>query len=565
MKPLAYSYCRFSHPSQSAGDSLRRQRDLRDGWLKRNGVKLDTSLTLEDKGISGFSGEHRENADRFALAAFLQLVERKRIPKDSYLIVESLDRLSREDVLPALTLVLNLISAGIQVVQLLPVEVLYGKDTNPMQLVMAIMELSRGHSESAMKSERIGGAWRQKKLAARDGTLLTSNGPAWLRLVDGAWEVIPAAADAVRRIFRMTIEGHGAGMIARRFNAENVPTIGTAREWTKAYIVLAIKNPAVFGVLQPHKGAGRKRQPDGKPIAGYYPGVIPEADFHRAQAALQERRRRPGRPALGGTNVVAGILWSARDDDTVHVVNKGVGNGGRVLLPYAALKGGTKTPHISFPFATFEAAILSCLREVNPREVLPAPKGDAGGRVLELSGRLAAVESQEEGVKAKLRDPRFASGMDALAEVVAALGSEKKTLADQLAEARREEASPLAEAWGEFGSLLEAVEAAPDLEDARVRLRGALRRVVEGIWCLFTVKGTLRIAAAQVWFKGDGHRDYLIVHRPATSGVAGRRASSWERRSLADAAALGRLDLRNKEHARRLEKALLAAGLAPPE
>src|SRR5262245_25472259 len=180
-KTLAYSYLRFSHPDQAKGDSQRRQTELRDAWLSRQkNVQLDTSLTLEDKGVSGFTGEHRDNPDRHALAAFLELVRRGRIQRGSYLVVESLDRLSREHIRPALTLLLNLIDAGIQIVQLLPVEAVYGEDVEPMTLMMAIMELSRGHSESRMKSERVGAAWQSlKRSAANDKTPITRRTPAW--------------------------------------------------------------------------------------------------------------------------------------------------------------------------------------------------------------------------------------------------------------------------------------------------------------------------------------------------------------------------------------------------
>src|SRR5262249_45931284 len=117
---VAISYLRFSSPEQAKGDSVRRQTDLRDGWLKRNKVRLDTSLRLEDKGVSGYTGAHRGNPDRHALATLMHLVEEGRIEPGTYLIVENLDRLSREDIIPALTLVLNLIQAGIRIVQLTP-------------------------------------------------------------------------------------------------------------------------------------------------------------------------------------------------------------------------------------------------------------------------------------------------------------------------------------------------------------------------------------------------------------------------------------------------------------
>src|SRR5438477_7635 len=49
----AYSYIRFSSAEQERGDSLRRQKMLRDDWLKRHPqVSLDTNLSLQDLGIS---------------------------------------------------------------------------------------------------------------------------------------------------------------------------------------------------------------------------------------------------------------------------------------------------------------------------------------------------------------------------------------------------------------------------------------------------------------------------------------------------------------------------------
>src|SRR5262249_8716875 len=83
--PLAFSYLRFSSTSQAEGDSVRRQNALRDGWLKRHPhVRLDKALSLVDAGVSGYRGEHRTNR-RHALACFLDLVERGRVPAGSYL------------------------------------------------------------------------------------------------------------------------------------------------------------------------------------------------------------------------------------------------------------------------------------------------------------------------------------------------------------------------------------------------------------------------------------------------------------------------------------------------
>src|SRR5262245_165765 len=131
-KPVAYSYTRWSSAAQSDGDSLRRQHELRDQWLKKSGAVLDRSLTLKDAGVSAFTGTHRQNADRHALPGFLELVNRGRVAKGSYLVVESLDRLSREHIQPALLLVLGLLQAGIRVVQLLPTEMVFDDTSDTM-------------------------------------------------------------------------------------------------------------------------------------------------------------------------------------------------------------------------------------------------------------------------------------------------------------------------------------------------------------------------------------------------------------------------------------------------
>jgi hypothetical protein len=66
MKPVAYSYLRFSSPQQATGDSIRRQTDNRENWLAAHPtVSLDTSLKMTDAGRSRF---RRKNWDTYALA-----------------------------------------------------------------------------------------------------------------------------------------------------------------------------------------------------------------------------------------------------------------------------------------------------------------------------------------------------------------------------------------------------------------------------------------------------------------------------------------------------------------
>src|SRR4051794_16663450 len=90
-----YSYLRYSSPQQGDGDSIRRQTKITADWCKRHDVQLDTSRTYLDRGRSAYHGRHRQKGG--ALAAFLAEVEAGHISRGSILILENLDRLSREN------------------------------------------------------------------------------------------------------------------------------------------------------------------------------------------------------------------------------------------------------------------------------------------------------------------------------------------------------------------------------------------------------------------------------------------------------------------------------------
>jgi hypothetical protein len=104
---------------------------------------------------------------------------------------------------------------------------------------------------------------------------------------------------------------------------------------------------------------------------------------------------------------------------------------------------------------------------------------------------------------------------------------------------------------------LSSLNSAPDLEDARTRLRAAIRRIVESIWCVFVAKGPGRLAAVQLFFAGGATRSYLIHHKRGYGNFKGvRRPPSFTVRSFADQG--GGFDLRNPAHAAELAAKLEA-------
>jgi DNA invertase Pin-like site-specific DNA recombinase len=523
---VAYSYIRFSHPSQAEGNSLQRQTEAAAEWCKRNGIRLDSSTTLHDLGKSAYTGEHRKNPDRHALAAFLKLVEARRVPKGSYLIIENLDRLSREHERAALRLWMDLLDAGINIVQLHPETVFRHEQSDMFDIMRAVMELSRGHGESAMKSKRNGAAWVAKRRAAREGAAqpprkkdgrvtkaLTARVPAWVAERDGKLVLIPEKAAAVRRIFDLAVGGYGMKATIRELEKTDIKPLvpfhtyrGERKpsNWNRTYVAQILNDRRAVGELQPRLHDGT---PDGPPIPNYYPAAVTEDKWHAARAAATSRKNKGGRPGKN-VNLFSGLLKDAREvDGSIVYVTPG-GKQPRALVNLSAVDGRAKGH--SFPVAAFEDSVLAALREVSPRDILP-PENGGVDQVLVLSGKLTENEGRTAAIEAELMK---GGEVAALSRVLRHLEAEHKTLVEQLAEAKQKQASPLGEAWSEFRSLAEAVAAAPDQEDARVRLRGALRRVIEGVWCLFTGQGAVRVAAAEVWFTGGHRRCYLIFHEP---------------------------------------------------
>ena len=551
---LAYSYLRFSSPQQAAGDSLRRQADGRETWLAaRPGVRLDTSLVLEDKGRSAFK---RQNWDTYALARFVEHVKSGRVEPGSYLLVENLDRLSREDAGEAVQLFLTIVNAGVVVVQLSPVVMEFKRPVEAFALMYAIMELSRGHSESAIKSERCRAAWARKNKEA-GARPVTRRLPGWVRLAESGRRVLdPGGAAAVRRMFALARAGHSALGIARLFNAEGVPVLGRtvvkgrAVAWSAPTVYQILVSRATVGEYVPYRTTKRADKPAGEPVPGYYPPVVDEETFHAARAALAVRGQ-VGRGRGGKhVNLFAGLLKDARDGGALSYSHKA---GQCDLIPVGAAHGG-KTRWVSFPAAVFETAVLDRLAEVTAADV-QGEAGDPERKVEALAGRHAEAAAKVAFYRAKCDESEDAHAV--FADTAVEWERKRKELAAEVAEAQRDAASPLAEGWGEFRSLAALLAADPS-DELRVRVRAALRRAVEGVHCLIVARGRSKLAAVRVQFRGGRHRDYAIEYTPGRSNQNVKRPGRYEARDLA--LPPGR-DLRDPTAAAELEKLLAAAEL----
>ncbi|WP_445500641.1 recombinase family protein [Microvirga sp. G4-2] len=487
-RPKAYSYIRMSSERQLKGDSLARQEEMRDAFVAEHGLDLDD--TLRDLGVSAFDGSNR---DRGALAVFLRKVKAGDIEKGSYLIVESLDRLSRDHVLKALRVFQDILEGGI-IIATVGDGYIYSEETinqNFAQLIVSLSIMSRAHEESARKSDRLIRAWRRKR---EDMTKkLTARCPAWLTLSDDRTTFIvnEYRKKIIIRVLEDLANGIGRDKIARRLNKEGEKPWTHGREWHGGTVQKLTDNEALIGRYQPHRIEKRDgkvvRVPVGEPIEGYYPRVIEDDLWQRARAA-SEARARSGPGNAGGrkgtcfSNILSGV--TACHHCGGRMVYRDRGPRSTVVLRCSSERNGVCENATRVPYPDLEREIL---RWAETFEHL-SPATDAEQPIRE---RLAGIERERREVAEKIENLiDLAEAGQQVADRLAQRRVKLAELQEQEAEAKRELVAVSARTDpGERRSLIAAVRTCvgrPDAERYAVRAAAnqALRQVLDEVRCM---------------------------------------------------------------------------------
>jgi DNA invertase Pin-like site-specific DNA recombinase len=548
LNPIAHPYARISDPEQRKGGGLHRQTAPETVAAIKEFCRLfgftPSKRILVDDGVSAWKGLNA--TPDHELGKFIADANRGLIRPGDCLLVENLDRVSRQDVWAAMALVNDLRQLKIHVGRLDRMKLLRYDSKDIGDFFESAVEFSRGNSESEAKSFRNGKKWAARRQEGRqNGKTITRRLPAWIDEIDGQRVVKPGCAQTIKDIFELSASGRGLYAIMKKLTEQGIEGFGPSGRWSVSYLGLLLSDCRVTGRFQPR----RDGKPDGDPIEDYFPRIISDDLWNRVRDGAEQRWRRPGK-VTADVNVFAGLLKGALDGQS-YVVGKETGKG----KPYRTLR--STAPRMSagkansFPLVTFERAIFSLLREIDPHEIL---NGDSGpDETIVLAADLARVEASIAALNADMDEHGESPN---LMKRVREKEARQRELSEKLAKARQKAANPLSESWGEAQTLLDALDSAPDKEDARLRLRAALRRIVESIWLLVMPRGRDRLAAVQIWFAGgECHRDYLIFHRPPKANQSARAPGCTSVRSLADVVKLGPLDLRKREDARRLAAA----------
>jgi DNA invertase Pin-like site-specific DNA recombinase len=489
MTPKAYSYIRFSTPDQLNGDSLRRQLDLSKRYAAQHGLVLDENLNLQDLGLSAYHGEHREGA----LGRFLELVKGSRISEGSVLLVESLDRLSREEITEALEQFLAIIRSDVKIVTLADNEREYTKETinaNVGELIVSLTIMSRAHEESKMKSFRLGRSWKEKRNKAVTGERkLTAKAPAWLSLSSDkkAFIPVPERVEVIERIFREKLSGKSAERVAKDLNLDKAVQWEPKNGWRKSYVQKILRSHAVIGTFQPHRLIKGERQPEGEPLKGYFPPVISEELFYRVQAQFREDDGKKGRNGKIN-NLFGHIAKCGYCGAPMQFVSKGKW----LYLVCDRAKRKMGCEYISVRYPEFEKTVLEYCKGLNASDLLPGHE-ERESQIRLLQSQLSAAKAKLEATKKRaanlldtIADSDEKASRDLLKEKLTETLEEQSSLEQELDLLTRqiEKESNIVEDTGErlesLSELLRLMDSTEgqDRSNIRLRLRQEIRRLL---------------------------------------------------------------------------------------
>lgn len=295
-----YSYARVSSKHQALKHGIARQEKEAQKWADKNGHTL---IPLSDKGLSAYSGKHI--GKKGALGKFIAAVEAGEIPPGSILIVEALDRLSRQDILTQLNQFIGLLNNDIEIVTLND-GMHFTKDSvgnNWMELILSIALMAKANDESKLKGGRIKSARANShKLAQKSNHIITKQVPFWCDIVDDSIEP-NKHSKTVKRIFELSLSGMGGISIARTLNEQNIPCYKAAQksthDWNSQKVNRVLRMPAVYGLFT---AVG-----DNEDIESYYPEIVSKDDFFTVQGMIDKRFKTKTRSKTPN-NLFTGLL-----------------------------------------------------------------------------------------------------------------------------------------------------------------------------------------------------------------------------------------------------------------
>lgn len=386
---LAYSYTRISTSVQIKGHGLKRQKGYVEKYCKEKGLILAPDH-MQDIG----SGYHGKNLTNGALGVFMEKLEAGDIPTPCALVIEALDRLSRQKPMRSMRLLWDIVESGVEVHTTANKRV-YTAGMGMSDMMDSMIHLFTAHEESQKKSDRHLKNWENKRANAKK-KIMTKTRPFWLRpkADKTEFEVIEERADIVRDIFKMTASGVGKTKIVDDLNNKGIRPFSRAKRWHASYVQKLLANQNVLGHL-----ATTKRV-DGVPVAGpvikdYYKRIIDDDLWKKAHE--NRAARTPQYNRYGSTipqDMIKGLLFINGLPGRWRNAGKRWGEQSNWSISYRTFDPKTGKRVSSINRKLIELQLLCEVVELDPSKLIPAPTADPkNGIIDELKSQIAETEA----------------------------------------------------------------------------------------------------------------------------------------------------------------------------
>ena len=485
-----FSYSRFSSLAQGKGYSLERQVKRAEQWCRERVLVLEQSHA--DEGKSAYHAKHVASG---ALGRFLAELEAGNIPAGSILLIEQLDRLTRQNLHEAQGLVHRILDAGVKIVTIADGQE-YTREQGLGGAVMLLVTLEAAHRESANKADRLKQSWQKRHQKATDGKIISRNVPGWIVSGEGksGFLLHPERAGLVQEIFQLAADGMGCQSIAVELNRRGVPTWGRAKKWLQVSVYAILKNRAAIGEL-----ALKLDSKQAEAIKGYYPAAVDEALFNRVQRLLTARTVAGGSKRAGRTgnftSVFSGVAICGDCGAKMVANDPGKGRGRTKLVCKAARYAQGGCVYHPMDYGQLEGAVLKHCREVDLHKLLSTGEDaellKARARKAELSSRMDTLEEQLDGqlalagmAKNKALQEKLAARLDALQGELDTVGAALKAAEVELDALSRSGKTLVqhVELIRELSSRMDTV-GGDERKDIRRRLSGAITDSIESMTC----------------------------------------------------------------------------------
>ena len=323
-RPLALSYLRFSSAAQVKDIKKTDQINRAKQWAIDNGYQF-SETSFSDLGVSAYKGDNSTIGD---LGRFLKAVEDGLIPRGSALVIEALDRLSRENQWRGQMLLGSILSNGVDVVTLNDNQKYTFEDLQQDMgvAIKIVLAFNLAHAESQQKSRRVTAGWQRNLEQVKTGKRKRSSAiPNWLKLVgtmdDGHFEVIEDRADMTRELFTRFANGETVWSIAKNFRDRGITT-PRGKTFASGNIYRLVKSKAPFGILEIGKGTKNDRTIFDQ-IDDYFPHILDEDTQRRVKMRLdgiaqrKEGNRIVNDPKRKTNGILTGVIRTTEGERCV--------------------------------------------------------------------------------------------------------------------------------------------------------------------------------------------------------------------------------------------------------